>query len=122
MKITEPLLHSMFIRNHTRLMEHGGEAFAQLLSARLVGQQHLNLCDSVTIHKSQGSEYPVVVMPMFMQHYMMLSRNLLYTGLTRARKLAVLVGEQKAIGIAVKQVNAMQRYTMLGQRVARTAD
>jgi len=80
------------------------------------------LAYAVTIHKSQGSEYPVVVIPMFMQHYMMLSRNLLYTGLTRARKLAVLVGEQKAIGIAVKQVNAMQRYTLLGQRVARVAN
>ena len=64
------------------------------------------LAYAVTIHKSQGSEYPVVVIPMFMQHYLMLSRNLLYTGLTRARKLVILVGSQKAIGLAVKQVNA----------------
>jgi exodeoxyribonuclease V alpha subunit len=77
------------------------------------------LAYAVTIHKSQGSEYPVVIIPLFMQHYLMLSRNLLYTGLTRAKKLAVLVGSQKAIGLAVKQVNAMQRYTLLAHRVMR---
>lgn len=47
---------------------------------------------AVTIHKSQGSEYPVVILPIYMQHYLMLSRNLIYTGLTRARKLAIVVG------------------------------
>ncbi|MBW4464043.1 MAG: ATP-dependent RecD-like DNA helicase [Pegethrix bostrychoides GSE-TBD4-15B] len=82
----------------------------------------IGLAYAVTIHKSQGSEYPVVVMPLFMQHYMMLSRNLLYTGLTRARKLAVLVGAPKAIGMAVKRVDAMQRYTMLGQRISRARE
>lgn len=77
------------------------------------------LAYSVTIHKSQGSEYPVVIIPMFTQHYMMLSRNLLYTGLTRAKKLAIIIGSSKAIGIAVKQVNAMQRYTLLSQRIVK---
>ncbi len=77
------------------------------------------LAYSVTIHKSQGSEYPVVIIPMFMQHYLMLSRNLLYTGLTRAKRLAILVGSQKAIGLAVKQTEAMERYTMLGQRIVK---
>ncbi|MEA5495974.1 ATP-binding domain-containing protein [Limnoraphis robusta] len=47
---------------------------------------------SISIHKSQGSEYPVVILPLFMQHYLMLNRNLLYTGLTRAKKLAIVVG------------------------------
>jgi exodeoxyribonuclease V alpha subunit len=60
------------------------------------------LAYAVSIHKSQGSEYPAVVMPMMMQHYMMLRRNLLYTGITRGRKLVVLVGEKRAIGMAVK--------------------
>jgi len=55
MKITEPLLHSMFICNHIRIMEQGGEALAQLLSARLVGQQHFNLCDSVTMQCALAS-------------------------------------------------------------------
>jgi exodeoxyribonuclease V alpha subunit len=72
---------------------------------------------SVTIHKSQGSEYPVVILPMYTQHYMMLSRNLLYTGLTRAKKLAIVVGSQKAIGMAVRSVNQKERYTQLQQRL-----
>jgi exodeoxyribonuclease V alpha subunit len=72
---------------------------------------------AVTIHKSQGSEYPVVILPLYMQHYLMLSRNLLYTGLTRARKLAIVIGAKKAIGIAVRQVKDQQRYTLLTQRL-----
>jgi exodeoxyribonuclease V alpha subunit len=72
---------------------------------------------SISIHKSQGSEYPVVILPLYMQHYVMLSRNLLYTGLTRAKQLAVIVGPQKAIGMAVRQVKDNQRYTLLGERL-----
>jgi exodeoxyribonuclease V alpha subunit len=77
----------------------------------------ITLAWAVTIHKSQGSEYPVVILPLYMQHYLMLSRNLLYTGLTRARKLAILVGPQKAIALAVRQVKDQQRYTLLDQRL-----
>ncbi|MBV8884129.1 MAG: ATP-binding domain-containing protein [Chroococcidiopsidaceae cyanobacterium CP_BM_RX_35] len=77
----------------------------------------MTLAWAVTIHKSQGSEYPVVILPIFMQHYMMLSRNLLYTGLTRAKQLAILVGPKKAIGLAVRQVKDQQRYTLLAQRL-----
>ncbi|TBR56411.1 exodeoxyribonuclease V subunit alpha [Westiellopsis prolifica IICB1] len=72
---------------------------------------------SVTIHKSQGSEYPVVILPLYTQHYMMLSRNLFYTGLTRAKKLAIVIGSQKAIGMAVRSVNKQQRYTQLAKRL-----
>jgi exodeoxyribonuclease V alpha subunit len=81
----------------------------------------ISLAWAVTIHKSQGSEYPVVIIPLFMQHYLMLNRNLLYTGLTRAKKLAVLVGPKKAIGLAVRQVQARQRYTLLAERLRRQA-
>ena len=77
----------------------------------------ITLAWAVTIHKSQGSEYPLVIMLMYMQHYLMLSRNLLYTGLTRAKKLAILVGPKKAIGLAVRQVKAQERYTLLSQRL-----
>ncbi|MBE9180263.1 ATP-dependent RecD-like DNA helicase [Oculatella sp. LEGE 06141] len=77
----------------------------------------ITLAFATTIHKSQGSEYPVVILPVFMQHYIMLSRNLLYTGVTRARQLVVLVGAQKAIGLAVKQVKDQQRYTLLARRL-----
>lgn len=77
----------------------------------------LALAWAVTIHKSQGSEYPVVILPMFMQHYLMLSRNLLYTGLTRAKQLAIIVGPVKAISLAVRQVKAQERYTLLSERL-----
>lgn len=72
---------------------------------------------SISIHKSQGSEYPVVILPLYMQHYLMLSRNLLYTGLTRAKKLAIVIGAKKAIGIALHSTDKQQRYTRLKQRL-----
>ncbi|MBD1863341.1 MULTISPECIES: ATP-dependent RecD-like DNA helicase [Trichocoleus] len=77
----------------------------------------ITLAWAVTIHKAQGSEYPVVILPLYLQHYMMLSRNLLYTGLTRAKQLAFLVGPKKAIAIAVNQVKDQQRYTALARRL-----
>jgi exodeoxyribonuclease V alpha subunit len=72
---------------------------------------------AVTVHKSQGSEYPVVVFPLFLQHYLLLSRNLVYTGLTRAKQLAILVGPTKANGISIKRVTDRQRYTALADRL-----
>ena len=68
---------------------------------------------AVTIHKSQGSEYPVVVIPILTQHYAMLRRNLLYTGITRGRQLVVLVGQHKAIAIAVRDSAGSHRWTRL---------
>jgi len=82
----------------------------------------ISLAFAITIHKSQGSEYPVVILPVFMQHYIMLSRNLLYTAVTRARKLVVLVGSQKAIDLAVRQVKDQERYTLLAHRLQRPAE
>jgi exodeoxyribonuclease V alpha subunit len=72
---------------------------------------------AVSIHKSQGSEFPVVVIPILMQHYMMLQRNLLYTGVTRARKMVVLVGSKRAIGRAVKNNQIAKRNTRLAERM-----
>ena len=77
----------------------------------------LNLSYATTIHKSQGSEYPCVVIAIHTQHYMLLQRNLLYTAITRGRKLVVLVGTQKALAIAVRQMDARWRMTMLKQRL-----
>ncbi|PSB00488.1 SF1B family DNA helicase RecD2 [Merismopedia glauca] len=77
----------------------------------------ISLAWSVSIHKSQGSEYPVVIIPLYMQHYIMLNRNLFYTAITRARKLAVVVGSSKAIGLAVSQQRAQHRYTRLQKRL-----
>ena len=77
----------------------------------------ITLAWAVTTHKSQGSEYPLVILPLYMQHYLMLSRNLLYTGLTRAKKLAIVIGAKKASGFALNQTNQQQRYTRLQQRL-----
>jgi exodeoxyribonuclease V alpha subunit len=77
----------------------------------------LHLSYATTVHKSQGSEYPVVVLPIHTQYYMMLQRNLLYTAITRSRKLVVLVGTRKALAIAVKNTDARRRVTLLKQRL-----
>ena len=79
----------------------------------------LVLAYAVTIHKSQGSEYPVVVIPLLTQHYMMLQRNLLYTALTRAKDLAVIVGTKKAVAIAVSNDKVEDRYTLLSERISK---
>ena len=81
----------------------------------------ITLAWAVTIHKSQGSEYPVVILPLYMQHYLMLSRHLLYTGLTRAKKLAIVIGAKKVIGIAVNSGERQQRHTRLQQRLEMVA-
>jgi exodeoxyribonuclease V alpha subunit len=73
----------------------------------------LVLAYATTIHKSQGSEYPAVVIPLTTQHYTMLARNLLYTGVTRGKKLVVLVGQRKALAIAVKNHGSRRRWSKL---------
>ncbi len=75
------------------------------------------LAYAVSVHKAQGSEYPVVVMPVLIQHYMLLQRNLIYTAVTRGRELVVLVGTRKALTIAVKNDRTRQRYTRLRHRL-----
>ncbi|MGB4782606.1 ATP-dependent DNA helicase, partial [Candidatus Methylomirabilis sp.] len=79
----------------------------------------LVLAYAITIHKSQGSEYPVVIIPVHTAHYVMLQRNLLYTALTRGKRLVVLVGTKKAIAIAVKNHKIQLRYTGLVDRLQR---
>jgi len=73
----------------------------------------LSLAYATTIHKSQGSEYPAVVIPLATQHYAMLARNLLYTGVTRGKRLVVLVGQRKALAIAVRNEGARRRWSKL---------
>jgi exodeoxyribonuclease V alpha subunit len=73
----------------------------------------LVLAYATTIHKSQGSEYPAVVIPLSTQHYPMLQRNLVYTGVTRGKRLVVLVGQRKALAIAVKGARARRRWSKL---------
>jgi exodeoxyribonuclease V alpha subunit len=75
---------------------------------------------AATIHKSQGSEYPAVVIPVMTQHFTMLQRNLLYTGVTRGKKLVVLVGQKKAVAIAVKNVSGRRRWSKLDEWLERS--
>jgi exodeoxyribonuclease V alpha subunit len=72
---------------------------------------------AVSVHKSQGSEYRAVVAPVLSQHYIMLQRNLLYTAITRAKELVVLVGTQRAIATAVRNAKITQRHTALDVRL-----
>lgn len=81
----------------------------------------LMLAYACSVHKSQGSEYPVIVIPLHTQHYMMLQRNLLYTAVTRGKKLVVIVGSKKALAIAVKNNRIQDRYTRLAERLANLA-
>jgi exodeoxyribonuclease V alpha subunit len=75
------------------------------------------LAYAATVHKSQGSEYPVVVIPLATQHYPMLARNLLYTGVTRGKQLVVVIGQARAMAIAVRNVRSVQRLTNLAARL-----
>ena len=81
----------------------------------------LTLAYATTIHKSQGSEYPIVVMPVLMTHFVMLQRNLIYTGITRAKKICVLVGQTKALAYAIYNMKVLKRNTRLRERLSPTA-
>lgn len=78
----------------------------------------LTLAYATTIHKAQGSEYPFVVMPVLMTHFVMLQRNLIYTGITRAKKICVLIGATKVLTCAIRNMAVLKRNTMLKERIA----
>ena len=78
----------------------------------------VNLAYAVSVHKSQGSEYRTVVIPILIQHYMLLQRNLIYTAVTRGKKLVILVGTKKALAIGVRNDKTLKRYTLLEKRLA----
>jgi exodeoxyribonuclease V alpha subunit len=84
--------------------------------------ENLTLGYAITVHKAQGSEYPAILVPLTTQHAIMLQRNLLYTALTRARKLAVILGTEKAIGMAVRNADTEVRYTGLLTRLRTPAE
>ena len=98
------------------------QMLAVRIDQRIVAYDFLELDElthayAVSVHKSQGSEFPAVVMPMMTQHYMMLQRNLLYTGVTRAKRLVVLVGTPRAVAIAVNNNRIADRYSGLSERL-----
>ncbi len=75
---------------------------------------------AISVHKSQGNEYPAVVLPLLTQHYMLLQRNLVYTAVTRGKQLVVIVGTRKALGIAIRNNKTQERFTLLRQRLAQS--
>jgi exodeoxyribonuclease V alpha subunit len=77
----------------------------------------VTLAYAVSVHKSQGSEYLAVIIPILTQHYVLLQRNLIYTAVTRGKNLVVLVGTRKAMAIGVKNDKTQKRYTYLGYRL-----
>ena len=79
------------------------------------------LAYAITIHKSQGSEFPVVVIPLAMQQYMLLQRNLIYTGITRGKELVVLIGQKKALAVAVRNNKTENRFSGLLERLEGSA-
>jgi exodeoxyribonuclease V alpha subunit len=92
------------------------------IDGRIIGYDFSELDELVlayacSVHKSQGSEYPCVVMPVLTQHYLLLQRNLLYTGITRGKRLVVLVGTKRAVSIAVRNNRPQLRYTLLKERL-----
>jgi len=98
----DPVEHEVTIHFDDRLVKYD---FGEL--------DEFALAYAVTIHKSQGSEFSAVVIPLATQHYMLLQRNLIYTGITRGKKLVVLIGQKKALGTAVRNDRPQRRYSGL---------
>jgi len=105
-ELIDPVEHEVTVRFDERRVKYD---FGEL--------DEVSLAYAVTIHKSQGSEVPAVVIPLATQHYMLLQRNLIYTGVTRGKKLVVLIGQKKALGIAVRNDRPQRRYSGLLARL-----
>ena len=108
-----------FVENVDSLKEEIHVRFDRLIIYKKKDLDELFHAYAITIHKSQGSEYPIVIMPILTQHFIMLRRNLLYTGITRAKKLSVIVGSKKAVNIAIRRDDVGKRNSMLTDRIIR---
>jgi len=102
-----PEAGQMIVRMDQRELAYGPGELAELVPAY-----------AISIHKSQGCEYPAVVVPLLTQHYVMLQRNLLYTAVTRGKRLVVLVGTKRAVAIAVRNDRIRARHALLRERLA----
>jgi exodeoxyribonuclease V alpha subunit len=104
-----------------RMDPEGGEVMTEFYGRQI--RYELNELDeitpayAITVHKSQGSEYPAVIIPVFTEHYMLLQRNLLYTAITRGRDLVIILGSRRALSLAVRNEKTQQRYTGLERRL-----
>ncbi len=105
----------------TRLPRGGGDMRVRFgnreLEYPITGLDALIPAYAITVHRAQGSEYPAVLMPLTTEHFMMLRRNLLYTGITRGQRLVVLVGSHKALAMAVRNNEEARRFSGLGERL-----
>src|SRR6266566_372065 len=110
-------IRSINKENASLRVEFLEEAGPMLVSYEFAELDELILAYAITVHKSQGSEYPAIVMPLNREHSMLLQRNLLYTAITRAKRLCVLVGQQRALSWAVKNDRVAQRNTGLAERL-----
>ena len=102
----DPAERTLVIRFDSRSVEYDASELDEIV-----------LAYATTVHKAQGAEYPIVVIPVMMTHYTMLQRNLLYTGVTRAKKALVLVGQKKAVGCCIRNVAVSRRNTLLAERL-----
>ena len=104
--------------NSTVKVEFLEEAGPLIVSYEFHELDELTLAYAVTVHKSQGSEYPAIILPLTREHYMLLQRNLLYTAITRAKRLCILIGQPRALEVAVRNNRVTQRNTGLAERLA----
>jgi len=107
------IVHSIDLKNKSLLVDFD----AKLVKLEFDDLEDLRLAYAITIHKCQGSEYPVVIIPVCMDHYKLLQKRLIYTAVTRGRKMVIMIAESKALAMAIKNFNAKPRVTMLKQRV-----
>ena len=107
-----------------RIDESEGEIFISFDQRTIMYElgelDEISLAYAISIHKSQGSEYPIVLLPIATQHFTLLARNLVYTGVTRGKKLVILLAQKKALGIAVHKADSNQRLTKLKQRLQKS--
>ena len=105
------------VRINREVQELGVEFDGRIISYEFSELDELILAYAISVHKSQGSEYPAVVIPILTQHYLLLQRNLVYTAITRGRKLVYLVGTKKALSIAIRNDRPRRRYSLLAPRL-----
>lgn len=106
-------IHDVNMEDRTLIVDFDGT----LVEYEVSDLDEFSLAYANSIHKSQGSEYPIVVMPILMNHYVMLQRNLIYTGITRAKKICVLIGSTKALAYAIHNMTVLKRNTKLKERL-----